>query len=59
MKRIKIRQDLVSKSEYSKIYGINRVRIDAMIESGKLHVERISGTDYIILLKNLTLKEQK
>ena len=51
MKRIKVRTDLMSKSEYSKKYGINRMRIDSLIDEGKLSVERISGTDYIILSK--------
>jgi hypothetical protein len=58
MKRIKIREDLVSKMEYSKRYCVNRVRIDIMIESGELHVERISGVDYIMLKKDLILNEQ-
>lgn len=49
MKRIIERKDLMSKSEYSKQYGINRVAIDKMIEEGKLIVERISGVDYIRL----------
>ena len=55
MKRIKIRTDLMSKSEYSKKYGINRMRIDSLIENGELSVERISGTDYIILSKVPTI----
>jgi hypothetical protein len=59
MKRVKIREDLISKSEYSKRYNLNRVRIDKMIESGAVSVERISGTDYIILKKDLILNEQK
>jgi len=52
MKRIKIRDDLMSKSEYSKAYNINRVRIDQMINEGTLSVERISGVDYILLRKD-------
>ncbi|MFO7842264.1 MAG: hypothetical protein R6V16_00520 [Bacteroidales bacterium] len=52
MKRIKVRDDLMSKSEYSKAYGINRVRIDKMIDEGKLTVERISGVDYIALRRD-------
>jgi len=55
MKRIKIREDLISKSEYSKRYNLNRVRIDKMIESGDLSVERISGVDYIVLKKGFCL----
>ena len=51
MKKIKVRDDLMSKSDYSKKYGVNRVKIDKLIEDGKLHVERISGVDYIILRK--------
>jgi hypothetical protein len=59
MKRILVRSDLLNKMEYSKKYGINRVRIDKMIENGQLRVERISGTDYIILKRDLTLNYQK
>jgi hypothetical protein len=49
MKRVIERKDLMSKSEYSKQYGINRVAVDKLIEEGKLVVERISGVDYIRL----------
>jgi hypothetical protein len=49
MKRRIIRNDLMSKSDYSKKYGINRVSIDKMIENGDLFVETISGTDFIRL----------
>lgn len=59
MKRIKIREDLVSKMEYSKRYNVNRVRVDIMIESGDLSVERISGVDYIVLKKDLILDVQQ
>jgi hypothetical protein len=52
MKRITVRNDLMSKSEYSKQYGVNRMTIDRMIQDGKLSVERISGTDYIKLSMN-------
>jgi len=52
MRRIKVRTDLMSKSEYSKAYNVNRVRIDKLIESGEISVERISGVDYIVLRKN-------
>lgn len=47
MKRIIKRDDLMSKSDYSKKYGINRVTIDQMIEDGKLIVEEISEKHYI------------
>lgn len=47
MKRVILRNDLMSKSEYSKKYNINRVAIDKMIDEGKLVVERISNVDYI------------
>lgn len=50
MKRITIRTDLMSKSEYSKKYLISRPTIDKMIDSGELRVERISGTDYIKII---------
>lgn len=59
MKKIKIRVDLINKSEYSKLYNINRVRIDKMIEDGILHVERISGVDYIVLKQELCLNKQE
>jgi hypothetical protein len=49
MKRIIERKDLMSKSEYSRQYGINRMAVDKLIEEGKLVVERISGVDYIRL----------
>lgn len=49
MKRVIERKDLMSKSEYSQQYGINRVAIDKLIEEGKLVVERISKVDYIRL----------
>ena len=49
MKRIIIRKDLMSKSDYSKKYGIDRVKIDKMIENGQLIVEEISGKHYIKL----------
>ena len=47
MKRRIVRNDLMSKSDYSKKYGVNRVAIDKMINNGDLVVEHISGTDYI------------
>ena len=47
MKKIKIRTDLMSKSDYSKKYKISRVTIDKMIEDGLLSVEEISGIHYI------------
>lgn len=50
MKRITIRTDLMSKSEYSKKYLISRPTIDKMIKDGELCVERISGTDYIKII---------
>jgi len=59
MKRIKIRKDLVSKTEYSKRYKLNRVRLDIMIENGDLQVERISGTDYILLKKDSIIRDKQ
>ncbi len=47
MRKITIRDDLMSKSAYSKAYNINRALIDKMIESGDLSVEEISGKHYI------------
>lgn len=47
MKRIKLRDDLMSKSTYSKAYNIARPIIDKMIENGELSVEEISGKHYI------------
>ena len=49
MKKIKIRKDLVSKSDYSKKYSINRPKIDKLIDEGILAVEEISGIQYIKL----------
>lgn len=49
MRKIIIRNDLMSKSDYSKKYGIDRVKIDKLIEDGKLIVEEISGKHYIKL----------
>ena len=51
MKRMIIRDDLMSKSEYSNKYNVNRVTLDQMIKDGKVAVERISKTDYIRLEK--------
>jgi len=51
MKRIIKRDDLMSKSEYSQKYGIDRVKIDKMINEGLLIVEEISGKHYIKLQK--------
>ena len=39
----------MSKSNYSKQYGISRPTIDKRIENGELVVEHIDGTDYIVL----------
>jgi len=47
MKRIKVRNDLMSKLDYSRTYGINRPTVDKMIENGELSVEEISGKHYI------------
>jgi hypothetical protein len=47
MRKIKVRKDLVSKTEYSKMYNINRVTVDKMIKDGILSVEEISGKHYI------------
>ena len=47
MKRVIQRNDLLKKAEYSKRYGINRPKLDQMIEDGLLVVERISNTDYV------------
>ena len=49
MKRKRIRTDLMSKTEYSKAYNINRVTLDKMIADGELSVEVISKKDYIIV----------
>ena len=37
----------MSKSEYSKQYGISRPTIDKKIENGELVVEVISGVEYV------------
>jgi hypothetical protein len=49
MKRLTIRKDLMSKSNYSKKYAISRPTIDKQINDGLLAVERIDGVDYIKL----------
>ena len=49
MKRIIKRTDLMSKSNYSKQYGISRPTLDKRIESGDVVVEHIDGVDYIRL----------
>lgn len=50
MKRIIVRNDLMSKSDYSKKYNINRATLDAWIKTGKVVVEEISGKHYIKLV---------
>ena len=47
MKRITVRNDLMSKSNYSKKYCISRPTIDQRIKDGLLSIERIDGIDYI------------
>ena len=47
MKRITIRTDLISKSNYAKKYMISRPTIDTKIKNGELAIERIDGVDYI------------
>jgi len=37
----------MSKSEYSKQYGISRPTVDKKIENGELVVEVISGVEYV------------
>ena len=49
MKRVTIRTDLISKSNYAKKYMVSRPTIDTKIKNGELSVERIDGTDYIKL----------
>ena len=49
MKRILIRTDLISKSNYSKKFMISRPTIDTKIKNGELCIERIDGVDYIKL----------
>jgi hypothetical protein len=49
MKRITIRTDLISKSNYSKKFMISRPTIDSKIKNGELSIERIDGVDYIKL----------
>ena len=47
MKRITIRKDLMSKSNYAKKFMISRPTIDQRINDGLLSIERIDGVDYI------------
>ena len=49
MKRVIVRKDLMTKSDYAKKYNVSRPTIDKYIEEGRLVVEQISGTDYIRL----------
>ena len=51
VKKVKVRSDLLSKSDYAKRYNKSRPTIDKMIESGQLEVEEISGVDYIKIEK--------
>lgn len=39
----------MSKTDYSKRYGVARSTIDKMINDGELPVEEISGKHYIII----------
>lgn len=50
MRKIKVRNDLMSKSEYSRQYKISRPKIDEMINNGQLSVEEISGTHFIKII---------
>ncbi|OQC35985.1 MAG: hypothetical protein BWX63_02170 [Bacteroidetes bacterium ADurb.Bin041] len=47
MKRITVRRDLMSKSNYAKKYNVSRPTIDKKIRDGELAIERIDGVDYI------------
>lgn len=47
MKRITVRNDLMSKSNYARKYMISRPTIDTKIKNGELSIERIDGVDYI------------
>lgn len=49
MKRITVRNDLMSKSDYSKKYMVSRPTIDTKIKNGELAIERIGKIDYIKL----------
>ena len=43
----KVRNDLITKMEYSRRYGISRPTIDRMIRDNELSTETICGVDYI------------
>lgn len=47
MRKIIVRKDLMSKSEYSKQFNVSRPVIDQRIKDGDLTVEEISGKHYI------------
>lgn len=49
MNRKRIRRDIMSKTEYSKVHNVNRATIDKMIKDGDLSVEVISNKAYIII----------
>lgn len=51
MKKVKVRNDLMSKKEFSVKYGMSRPLIDRMINRGEIPVEHICGIDYIRINK--------
>lgn len=54
----KVRNDLITKMEYSRMYGISRPTIDRMIRDGELPTETICGVDYIKIFPK-TLASEK
>lgn len=54
----KVRNDLITKMEYSRRYGISRPTIDRMIRDGELSTETICGVDYIKIFQK-TLANKK
>ncbi len=54
----KVRNDLVTKMEYSRRYRISRPTIDRMIRDGELPTEMICGVDYIKIFPK-TLASEK
>lgn len=47
MRKITVRDDLMSKQEYHKKTGISRDKINLMIQEGELAVEEIGKIHYI------------
>jgi len=54
--KVIIRDDLLSKSDFSRKYGISRSTLDNMIQSGLLPGEQIGNVFYINVSKSSVIK---